>query len=95
MSKTTTIDDLDAIAKELTDSIVEDVQRVRKEIPHPALSVKLTPAELWAKYGKDYLTMRENPDVWQQTIDEAGEEATLEFGRALEQAMMEEHYGQD
>lgn len=89
---TSTIDDLDSIAGELTDSIVEDVRRLRKEIPHPAMSVKLTPKELWAKYGKEYLTMRENPDIWKQTIDEAGEEAAVELGRALEKAMLEENY---
>ena len=95
MTRQTAIDDLDSTERELVDMIEEDVRRIQREIPHPALSVKLTPAELWAKYGKDYLSMRDDPAAWQQTLDEAGEHDTLEFGSAMEKAMMKEYYGED
>lgn len=87
MTQKTTIDDLDSISKQLTESVVADVLRIRKEISHPALSHKLTKDELWAKYGTEYQTLREDENAWKQTIDQMGEKDAIEFGRAMEQAM--------
>lgn len=87
------VDDVDYIVKETGRRLAQNVIRMRKEIPHPALSHKLTSKELWEKYGADYATMRDDPQAMQMTLDQMGEKDAVEFSHDMEKAM-EEHYGQ-
>jgi len=89
MTAKTPMDEMDEMTHEFARSLVDDVMTVRKQISRPAMSVKLSRADLWAKYGQDYQTLREDPASWEMTLKEMGEEETLKFGREMELAMME------
>ena len=95
MAEKTPMEEMDDMTHDFARSLVKDVETIRGEISRPAMSVKLSRQELWAKYGKDYLTLRDDPTSWEMTLKEMGEKETLEFGREMELAMMEAMGGEN
>ncbi len=87
------VDEMDSAARELAGVIVQDIHRMKKQISRPAMSRKLTRKELWERHGEEYMQTREDPQIWQMTLEQMGEGEALEFSRTLELAMMEEYYG--
>ena len=89
MAEKTPMDEMDDLTHEFARSQVDAVKVLRGQISRPAMSVRLSREELWAKYGKDYITLRDDPNSWEMTLKELGEKDTLEFGREMELALQE------
>ena len=95
MAEKTPMEEMDDMTHDFARSLVKDVETIRGEISRPAMSVRLSRQELWAKYGKDYLTLRDDPTSWEMTLKERGETETLEVGREMELAMIEAMGGEN